>query len=166
MLTISYYFLGLAISILLASVCLSWGKRAGQRAEVELDTLRAVSVCLPAGRRVPTDGIAETMYKELSWDEKARWRDARTIWMRWYGRCQEKAIQKQKAMYSWARTLALSALLCLGGVILEADFDQPITISNILAGFKRSVPPAASATAEPRPAQRDSPTAPTRLPQS
>jgi len=137
MFTVSFYFLGVAVFILTASVCLSMGKRAGKCVEVDLDTLRAASVCLPTGRRAAAVDTTATMYKELTWDEKAKWSDMKAMWMRWYGRCHEKAILKQRATYSWARTLALCALLCLVGVFLEAEFDQPITISNILAGFRR-----------------------------
>jgi hypothetical protein len=103
---------------------------------VELDTLHAASVCLPSGRRVTPDGTATTIYKELSWDEKAKWTDMKAMWSHWYHRCREKAVLKQKAMYSWARTMALCAVLCLFGVLLEAKFDQPITIDTILAGFR------------------------------
>ena len=132
----SFYFLGLAAFILATSVCASWGKRAGRCVEVELDTLRAASVCLPAGRRAAPDGTATTIYKELSWDEKVKWTDMKAMWTRWYHRCRERAILKQKAMYSWARTMSLCAVLCLVGVLLEAKFDQPITVGTVLAGFR------------------------------
>ena len=147
MFTASFYFLGLAACILAASVCLSWGKRAGKRVELELDALRAASVCLPTARRVAADCTSAAMYKELTWDEKARWSDAKAMWQRWYARCQEKAVSKQNVMYSWARTLALSAALCLVGVLLEAEFDQPITVRNVLAGFRRPSPTASDSHA-------------------
>jgi hypothetical protein len=138
----SFYFLGVAVFILAASVCLSRGKRAGHCVEVELDALRAVSVCLPTERWVPADGTIGKMYKELLWDKKAKWTNMKAMWMRWYGLCQEKASLEQKAMYSWARTMALCALLCLVGVLLQAEFDQPITLSNVLAGFRHTDPVA------------------------
>jgi hypothetical protein len=53
------------------------------------------------------------------------------IWMQWYSQCQEKALLKQKATYSWARTMALCAALCLIGVVLEATFDEPITLAQV-----------------------------------
>jgi hypothetical protein len=144
MLTISCYFLGLAVSILAASVCLAKGRRAGKCVEVELDALRAASICMPTGRREIEDDAIATMYKQLSWDEKAKWSNVRAMWTRWYSICQEKAVLKQKAIYSWARTLSLCALLCLVGVFLEAEFDQPITFRTILTGFRRPCPAAAS----------------------
>ena len=61
------------------------------------------------------------MYKGLMWDKKAKWTNVKAMWVRWYDLCQEKAILEQKAMYSWARTMALCALLCLVGVVLEAE---------------------------------------------
>jgi hypothetical protein len=136
MFTASFYFLGLAAFILATSVCATWGKRAGRCVEMELDTLRAASVCLPTGRRAAPDGTATTMYKEMTWDEKAKWTDMKAMWMRWYHHYQEKAISKQKVMYSWARTMSLCAVLCLVGVLLEAKFDQPITLTTVLAGFR------------------------------
>jgi len=142
MFTASFYFLGVAVFVLAASVCLSKGKRAGHCVEVDIDALRAASVCLPTGRRAAADSTTATLYKELTWDEKARWKDMKAMWMQWYHRCQKNAILKQKAIYSWARTMALCALLCLVGVLLEAEFDQPITIGNILAGFRRPDPVA------------------------
>jgi hypothetical protein len=142
MLTISYYFLGLAVSVLAASVCLAKGRRAGKCVEVELDALRAASICMPTGRREITDDAVAALYKHLSWEEKAKWSNIRAMWTRWYSVCQEKAALKQRAIYSWARTLALCALLCLVGVFLEAEFDQPITLRTVLAGFRRPCPPA------------------------
>jgi hypothetical protein len=142
MLIISYYFLGVAVSILAALICLSTGKRAGKCVEVELDTLHAVSVCLPAGRRASADASTAAMYKDLTWDEKLKASDAKTVWVRWYDRCKRKAIEKQKVMFSWTRTLALCAALCLIGVLLETEFDQPITYRTILVGFGSPCPEA------------------------
>jgi hypothetical protein len=135
--SLSFYFLGLAVCILAASVCLSKGKRASRRVEVDLDVVRAVSVCLPTQRWAAVDGTREKIYKELLWDKKATWTNMKAMWMQWYSLCQEKAVLKQKAMYSWTRTMALCAVLCLIGVLLQAEFDQPITIGTILAGFRR-----------------------------
>ena len=137
MLTISFYFLGLAAFIVAALFCFSRGKRAGKCGEVELDTLRAASICLPTGKRESTDTATIAMYKKMAWDEKIKLSDIKTIWLQWYERCKRRAIKRQKTMYSWARTLTVAALLCLVGVLLEAEFDQPITMRTILAGFRR-----------------------------
>ena len=85
--------------------------------------------------------------KKPIWDEKAKWHEMKATWMEWYARCQEQAILKRKTMYSWARTLALCAVLCLVGVLLEAEFDQSISVRGILAGFSH---PAATASHIPQ----------------
>jgi hypothetical protein len=137
MFTVSCYFLGLSLFFLAAIVCFTTGKRAGKCVEVDLDTLHAASVCLPTGRRAAPDSAIAGMCKDITWDEKIKLKDLKAIWMQWFERCRRKAMQRQKAMYSWTRTMALSAALCLIGVLLEAEFDQPITVRNILAGFRR-----------------------------
>ncbi len=144
MFTASFYFLGLAASICAALFCLSIGKRTGKCAEVDLDALRAATVCLPIGGRAATDIAPTAMFKELTWDEKLKMSNIKAIWLRLYYQCKKKALEKQKAMYSWARTLSLCALLCLAGVLLEAEFDQPITFSTILAGFRHPTPAASN----------------------
>ena len=70
--SVSFFFLGVAVCILAASVCLSKGKRAGYCIEVDLDALRAVSVCLPTERWAATDDAKRKMYKELLWDKKSK----------------------------------------------------------------------------------------------
>jgi hypothetical protein len=144
MFTASFYFLGLAGSILAAAFFLTKGWRAGRCVEVDLDTLRAVSICLPTDRSAALEGTFSKIYKELMWDKKVKWTNLKAMWQRWYALCREKAIQKQKAMYSWSRTMALCSVLCLIGVLLEAEFDQPITMRTVLTGFRHPEPAAAS----------------------
>jgi hypothetical protein len=154
MFSASFYFLGVATSIFAALFFLTTGKRAGKLAEVDLDTLHVASVCLPTGRRVTDDVLASSMFKELSWEEKAKLSDLKSFWMHWYERCKKKAILKQKSLYSWARTMALCSALCLIGVLLEAEFNQPITLQTILSGFRRPGPTASSVeTSHPQPSQ-------------
>jgi hypothetical protein len=124
MFTATFYFLGLAGCVVAASACLTLGRRAGRRLDVDLSDLRAASISILTAGKKP------------SWDE------IRALWMKWYARCQEKAMQKQQATYSWARTLALCAVLCLIGVLLEAEFDQRISVRHIWAGFDASRPAA------------------------
>ena len=81
MFTASFYFLGVAVSILAALFCFSTGKHAGKCVEVDLDTLRAASVCLPTGNRAAADGTVAAMCKELTWDEKAKLSDTKAVWM-------------------------------------------------------------------------------------
>jgi hypothetical protein len=148
MFTASFYFLGVSASLLAALIFLTRGKRAGKRAEVDLDTLHAAAVCLPTGRRASEEIMSSAMFKELSWEEKAKLSDLKSFWFHWYDRCKKKALVKQKALYSWARTMALCSALCIIGVCLEAEFNQPITLQNILNGFRRPTPPASSVEAD------------------
>jgi hypothetical protein len=124
MFTAAFYFVGLAGFIVGASACLTLGRQAGKRVEVDLADLRTASIGLLTAGRKPT------------WDEM------RAMWMKWYAQCQEKAVLKQKATYSWARTLALCAMLCIVGVLLEVEFDEPISAPRILASFGRPCPVA------------------------
>jgi len=124
MFSVTFYFLGLAGFMVAASACLTMGRRVGQRVEVDLADLHVASVGLLTAGRKPT------------------WEEIRSLWMMWYARCQEKAVAKQKAIYSWARTLALCAVMCIVGALLEGELDEPITMSHLLAGFSR--PPAAA----------------------
>ena len=105
MFSATFYFLGLAGFLIAASVCLTRGKQAGRHIELDLEDLRAASMGLVLAGNKPS------------------WSEIRSLWMNWYASCQEKAVFKQKAIYSWARTLALCAALCLIGVLLEAEFD-------------------------------------------
>jgi hypothetical protein len=145
----TFLFLGIAGLIVAVSACLAIGKRAGRYVEVDLDALSAASICLSAGRRKVADSTTATGNSEPTQDEKSRWREMKMVWMEWYGRCQEKSLLKQKTMYSWARTLALCAVLCVVGVLLEATFGQSISLSHILDGFRSSHPAATSSQRSP-----------------
>ena len=122
----TWYFLGLAGCLFAALLCFTRGKRACRHVEVDLADLRVASLCLVTAGTQPT------------------WQAIKTMWMKWYLHCQETAIRKQAALYSWSRTLALCAVLCLIGVLLEAEYDRPISVSEILAGIIQSRPVAAS----------------------
>lgn len=143
--TAALFFLGIAAFIVAALACLSKGKRAGQRVEVkragqrvevDLEDLLGASIWLTAGRRT-ADGTTMTRDKELTWDKKADWQVMKAIGMQWYCHFREQAIVKKKAMYSWGRTLALCAALCLVGVLLEVEFGEPISIDTVLPDFGR-----------------------------
>jgi hypothetical protein len=142
MFTLTFIFLGIAGLLVAALFCVSAGKRARQYAEVDFDTLRAAAACISGGRRVAADGATTTTDNEPTQDEKAKWQEMKAAWMECYGRCQEKAILKQKAMCSFARTLALCAVLSLAGVLLEVAFGEPISMGNIVAGFRHTHPVA------------------------
>jgi hypothetical protein len=126
MFSATWYFWGLSGFLFTAIICLTRGKRACRHVEVDLADLRMASLCLVSAGTKPT------------------WRAIRTMWMKWYLQCQDAAIRKQRVLYSWSRTLALCAVLCLIGVLLEAEFDRPISVSEILAGLTHLRPVATS----------------------
>jgi hypothetical protein len=117
MFSASYYFLGLAVFLIAAMACLTRGKQINRHIELDLEDLRAASIGMVMAGSKPS------------------WNEIRSLWMNWYASCQEKAIVKQRAVYSWARTLALCAVLCLIGVLLEAEFDKQITVQTIWHNF-------------------------------
>lgn len=118
MFSATFYFLGAAVSVLAASACLTIGRRMTQHVKVDISDLRTASLSVLTSGQNPT------------WDQ------VRALWIKWYARCQDKATLKQKATYSWARTMALCSVLCVIGVLLEGEFDEPISMSRILAGFR------------------------------
>src|ERR1035437_8687351 len=113
MFTATFYFLGVAAFLLAASACFSKGRRSDRSVEVDVAALRVALLCLSAADDQPTR------------DEKTKRHGINALWMKWYNRCQEKALLKREAMYSWSRTLALSSVLCIVGVCLETEFDEP-----------------------------------------
>jgi hypothetical protein len=143
MFSATFCFLGIASLLVAALVCLSRAKGAARHVEVDIDALHAASVCISAGRR-GADHVAGASHQEPTGDEKAKWHDMKSLWMQCYAQCQEKAILKQKALYSWARTLALCAALSLVGALLEVTFDKRISVAEIAAGFTQSCSAATS----------------------
>lgn len=115
----TFYFLGLAGCIVAAMACLTRGRRAGQHCELDLEDLHSASMSLVMAGTKPT------------------WNEFRSLWMIWYAKCQQKAIVRQKAIYSWARTLSLCAVLCLIGVLLEIHFDKHLSLTEIISEFFR-----------------------------
>jgi hypothetical protein len=147
MFSAAFCFLGIAGFIVVALACVVKAVKPDHRVEVDIGGLHAAAACMWAG--TDDDGNSSaTESRELSAHEKAKWREVKKTWMEWYAQCVEQVNLKQKTLYSWARTLALCAALSLIGVVLEVKFGAPISLSNILAGLRRSQP-AASASQSP-----------------
>lgn len=125
MLTATFYFLGVAGFMVAACACLTKGRRVSQHLEVDLTDIKAASVSLLMAGKKPT------------WDEM------RALWMQWYARCQSKAMLKQQAIYSWARTLVLCAVICIIGIVLQVELDEQTSVSQFIATFSNR-PAAAS----------------------
>jgi hypothetical protein len=126
MFTAIFYFLGLDACIVGILFCCWIAKHAGQHVEVDVRILSATASCLSRVSQKPT------------WDANAKWHDLKLAWMAWFARCQETTKLRQQAMYSWARTLALCAALCLVGAFLEVEFGESISIDHIVAGIRQS----------------------------
>jgi hypothetical protein len=133
---IALLFLGIAAFDIAAVACLLKGKRATKRIEVDIDALHAASKCISGGRRAGDSGAAKP--EDPTLNEKERWHELKVVWMKWYARCREEAIVKQKAMLSWARTCALCSVLCLVGVLLEVEFGEHISMDAIVQNFEQS----------------------------
>ncbi len=101
--TASFYFLGVAASIVAVLVLLATGKRAGESIDVNLNTLHAASLGLSTRRQVTLGDLSSSMCKDVPWEERARLSGWKSLWMQWCQLCQRKAYLKQRAMYSWAR---------------------------------------------------------------
>jgi hypothetical protein len=153
------FLVGIAAFVLAASVCLSRAKRVGRSVEANLTAHEAASVCLSAGRRA-ADGAP----RDPTWDEIARWQEMKVMWMQWYGRVREKALLRQEAMYSWARTLGICAAICLVGIVLEATFDQHVTVDQISAGFRQPTSTASSLQTSQQRLSQSKPTPTTNRP--
>ena len=141
MFSATFFFLGIAGFVVAALACLSRATRAGRCVEVDLAALHSASVCLATGPRAAGRAPA-TGDQDARADAKAKWQEMKAIWVQWYAPCLQKAVSKQKAMYSWARTLSLCAALSLVGAVLEAHFGESISVSTISSSFEgpRSVP--------------------------
>jgi hypothetical protein len=124
MLAAVFYFLALAGFTVAALVCLSRSNRAS--VEVDLDDLHTTS------NRLAAAACRTTTEKVVAWHE------VKATWTHLVGHCCEKALLKQKSMYSWARTFSLCAALCLIGVTLEATYGEEISVDNIVAGFRHT----------------------------
>ena len=139
MFTAAFCFLGIAAFIVAALACVVRANRADPFIEVDVGGLHAASVCISEGSGA-AGGAGD---REPTPAEKAKWQEMKATWMEWYAQCLEKVAEKQKSLYSWARTLALCAALSIIGVLLEAHFGESISLSGILAGLRRSHPVAA-----------------------
>ena len=54
----------------------------------------------------------------------------------YYMRCQEKEATNRQKILSWARTFVLCSGLCIIGVVLQVEFDEDISIPQIVARVK------------------------------
>ena len=142
MFTASLYFLGIAASICAALFFLATGKRAEKSVEAETGRLHAASIDSSTERQMTLGDLSSSMCQNLPSEEKARLSDWKSLWVQSYIHVKRKAFLKQKAMYSWARTMALCAGLCLLGIVLKVELDERMSASQITSGFTHQHPVA------------------------
>jgi len=73
-----------------------------------------------------------------AWHKRASWREIKAAY-----ECRlaladaERGQRRKEAARSWSRTFALCASLCLVGVLMEAEYDQRISLSQIFDNLTR-----------------------------
>jgi hypothetical protein len=67
--------------------------------------------------------------------EKAAWNQIKVAIMDLYMRFDHEETPKQKALRSWAGTLVICAGLCMIGILLEVQYNQPITIDYLASCY-------------------------------
>jgi hypothetical protein len=112
MLTLALYFLGLAGFVVAASVCLS------------------------IGRLLKVHSSVATFDEDPAWFGMTSWDEVKSTFIVWYVRCQAREFDNRRTILSWARTLLLCAGLCCIGVCLELEFDETVSLSQIIADFR------------------------------
>ncbi|MEN6450147.1 MAG: hypothetical protein ABFC96_06630 [Thermoguttaceae bacterium] len=145
MFTIAFCFLGIAGFIVAALACVWMAGKSDPSISVDVGGLHAAAACISeemAAGDVPSVGD-----RSATPEARAKRREAKELWMEWYAKCVEEVASRQKAFYSWARTLALCAAMSLVGVVMEAYYGEPISLSGIVAGLRGPRPVSASLNA-------------------
>lgn len=72
---------------------------------------------------------------ETTTGETVAWNNIKTALIGLYSQYEKKETSKQRALRSWAGTMVICAGICMIGVLLEAKYNQLITVETIVAGF-------------------------------
>jgi hypothetical protein len=67
--------------------------------------------------------------------EKAAWNQIKIAIADLYSRFDHEETPKQKSLRSWAGTLIICAGLCMIGILLEVQYNQPITIEYVASCY-------------------------------
>jgi hypothetical protein len=110
MVTATFFFLGLAICIFAGLICFSMA-RSMQKARYAAQT------------------------NQPAIDEKAVWLQLKAALVDLYSRYEARESPRQKALRSWAGTLVICAGLCMIGILLEVEYNQFISIDQLLSSF-------------------------------
>ena len=121
----SMFFLGLSVCIFAGLLCFALAKSA---------------------KRVPSTQPFPS--------EKAAWNQIKEAITELYSRFDREETPRQKTLRSWAGTLVICAGLCMIGILLEVQYNQPITLQYIASCYVgeqqvTSVPPKTASTHTP-----------------
>lgn len=89
------------------------------------------------GRQVHSAAHAQVGGEHTGLSEHAAWDEIRAVWTEWYSP-QQSNTSAERSLFSWGRTLAFCAALCLIGILLEIEFNSSISIDHIVSGFMQS----------------------------
>jgi hypothetical protein len=98
----SLFFLGLSVCIFAGLLCFALARSVKR---------------LPSNQPFPS--------------EKAAWNQIKVAILDLYSRFDNEETVRQKALRSWSGTLVICAGLCLIGILLEVQYNQPITIDYL-----------------------------------
>ena len=96
----------------------------------------AASVCLSIGRLLKANHTATLDKEKKLWEEKTTWSDMKATFLVWSMRCQEKEAANRRKVLSWARTSLFCSGLCFVGAWFQVEFDDTISIPQIVAHIK------------------------------
>jgi hypothetical protein len=111
MVAATFFFLGLSLCIFAGLVCWTMA-RSIKRTAKELKQANKPEI-----------------------DEKAIWLELKTALADLYSRYEMRESPKEKYLRSWTGTLIICAGLCMIGILLEVEYNSPITVDRIIAGF-------------------------------
>jgi hypothetical protein len=83
-----------------------------------------------------------TLAKFVKWDRTSQsspeyaavWNQIKTA-VKMYSQNQPEESTTQKTLRSWTGTLVICAGLCMIGILLEVNYDRPISADSVIAGF-------------------------------
>ena len=107
----SLFFLGLSLCIFAGLLCFAMGRSVKR---------------FPSTQPFPS--------------EKAAWNQIKVAIMDLYMRFDHEDTPRQKALRSWTGTLVICAGLCMIGILLEVQYNQPITIDYIASCYAGEQP--------------------------
>ena len=128
MFTATFFFLGLAICIFAGLICFALSR--------SLKAANAANAIQPSP------------------DERAAWERLKKALVELHSRYESTETAKEKTLRSWVGTLVICAGLCMIGIVLEARYDQLISVKSVVSGLVGEQHVAPQLAAPLRPARR------------